>query len=45
MSKDKPASKSIHSLLPWDIEGFNALAKLALDLLTEHHTVYGRLRG
>jgi starch phosphorylase len=32
MSKDKPVSKSINSLLPWDIEGFNALAELALDL-------------
>ena len=32
MSKDKPVIKSINSLLPWDIEGFNALAELALDL-------------
>ena len=32
MSKDKPVSKSINSLLPWDIEGFNALAELALDM-------------
>jgi len=32
MSKDRPVIKSINSLLPWDIEGFNALAELALDL-------------
>lgn len=32
MSEGKPVSKSIHSLLPWDIEGFNTLAELALDL-------------
>ncbi|MGH7182028.1 MAG: alpha-glucan family phosphorylase, partial [Nitrospiraceae bacterium] len=32
MSQHKHAGKSINSLLPWDIEGFNALAELALDL-------------
>ena len=32
MSIHKPVSASINSLLPWDIEGFNSLAELALDL-------------
>src|SRR5680860_155767 len=32
MSKDKPVSISINKLLPWDIEGFNSLAELALDM-------------
>ena len=32
MSTHKPVSASINSLLPWDIEGFNSLAELALDL-------------
>lgn len=32
MSTHKPVNKSINSLLPWDIEGFNSLAELALDL-------------
>ncbi|MGE0277832.1 MAG: alpha-glucan family phosphorylase [Nitrospiraceae bacterium] len=32
MSKHKPVGKSINSLLPADIEGFDSLAELALDL-------------
>lgn len=32
MSTRKPVSISINSLLPWDIEGFNSLAELALDM-------------
>lgn len=39
MSNDKPVSKSIKSLLPWDIEGFDSLAELALDQrLAWNHT-------
>ena len=32
MSKQTPVSKPIYSLLPTDIEGFDSLAELALDM-------------
>jgi starch phosphorylase len=32
MSKQKPVSKPIYSLLPMDVEGFDSLAELALDM-------------
>jgi starch phosphorylase len=32
MSKQAPVSKPIYSLLPTDVEGFDSLAELALDM-------------
>ena len=32
MSKQTPVSKPIYSLLPTDVEGFDSLAELALDM-------------
>ena len=32
MGKQKPVSKPIYSLVPMDVEGFDSLAELALDM-------------